>query len=56
MLSNMMNNTTCCLLLVQVLAFSATFTAELLADLEPLMRRPQKVRGGGAAAAAAFCC
>ncbi|WIA31432.1 hypothetical protein OEZ86_002330 [Tetradesmus obliquus] len=26
-----------------VLAFSATFTAELLADLEPLMRRPQKV-------------
>jgi ATP-dependent RNA helicase DDX20 len=27
----------------QVLAFSATYTAELLADLEPLMRRPQKV-------------
>lgn len=31
----------------QVLAFSATYTPELLADLEPLMRRPQKVRGGG---------
>lgn len=29
----------------QVLAFSATYTPELLADLEPLMRRPQKVRG-----------
>lgn len=28
----------------QVLAFSATYTPELLADLEPLMKRPQKVR------------
>jgi hypothetical protein len=27
----------------QVLAFSATYTPELLADLEPLMRRPQRV-------------
>lgn len=27
----------------QVLAFSATYTPDLLADLEPLMRRPQKV-------------
>ncbi|EFJ49376.1 hypothetical protein VOLCADRAFT_59362 [Volvox carteri f. nagariensis] len=27
----------------QVLAFSATYTSELLADLEPLMRRPQRV-------------
>jgi superfamily II DNA/RNA helicase len=27
----------------QVLAFSATYTPELLADLESLMRRPQKV-------------
>jgi ATP-dependent RNA helicase DDX20 len=27
----------------QVLAFSATYTHELLGDLEPLMRRPQKV-------------
>ena len=26
-----------------MLAFSATYTPELLADLEPLMRRPQKV-------------
>ncbi len=29
--------------LVQVLAFSATYTPELLADLEPLMKRPQRV-------------
>jgi ATP-dependent RNA helicase DDX20 len=29
--------------LSQVMAFSATFTPELLADVEPLMKRPQKV-------------
>jgi superfamily II DNA/RNA helicase len=28
---------------LQVMAFSATFTPELLADVEPLMKRPQKV-------------
>jgi hypothetical protein len=33
----------CCYLSRQVLAFSATYTAGLLADLEPLMQRPQKV-------------
>jgi superfamily II DNA/RNA helicase len=32
----------------QVLAFSATYTPELLADLEPLMKRPQKVQGESA--------
>lgn len=27
----------------QVMAFSATYTEELLADVEPLMKRPQRV-------------
>ena len=33
----------CCHAPAQVLAFSATYTPELLEDLEPLMKRPQRV-------------
>lgn len=32
-------------LCLQVMAFSATYTPELLKDLEPLMKRPQQVDG-----------
>ncbi len=33
----------CALLMMQVMAFSATYTPTLLADLEPLLKRPQRV-------------